>query len=480
MSKLSKWENRVINQEKRKYLIISGVAFVIALLSIINYISVVSVIKYSVSANVIFIILMIYLYMAFKADKSNEIFSTWKIFIYSFFLFYVFQVFSTQFIDPLFFDYPYEYKTSEILLKSANIFILGSTAFFLGYKPTYRLRVKSYSPKFLINTLNSKKKIIISNYVLILIVITADLYNSYTYTGSFLGRITTNYSELKLGSLSLLLFLYPVFLTNTVYIFLRYKLDILNKFFLVIISILIIALQFAAGTRSFIFNFIIAAAYLYRYNNKKVDFKWGLKKVKVAIVILLVYISNVFMQIFRQNKDQVDMILDLNLADYLWKYDTFETYLIAIRHFPDIENYKYFYSVKNLLVWIVPRTFYENKSIAFGKYLAYLVWPSSTNVPSAYAGITFGEFYANFGIIGMMLSLMIIGFFSGLINQTLGENKELDARTLLYSYVLMGLYGFYRGDFTTKTIHLMVPFIFMNIIALFVSIFCKQNKLENR
>lgn len=440
--------------------------------------------SYSFAANAIFVVLTLYLYVMFNSDISNDYFSPWKIFVYSFFAFYVFQIFSTQFSEPVFLDYPYEYKTTEMLLKSANLFMLGSIMYFFGYKRTSKIKVSSFLLNYSIYSLNNRQKLILYNYIIFIIALIADFYNSYINMGTIFGRITTNYSSVSLGSLSLLLYLYPIFLTNTVYIFLKYKIGFINRFLLINMSILVIIMQLFSGTRSFLFGFAIASMYLYKYKfnrttyNMKVNkLKQKLKNLKFLVLLILIYTINVILQLYRQNKDLLNLFSKFKIADFMWKYDTIETYLIIVRQFPNIEPYKYFYSIKNLLVWIIPRSMYDDKSIAFGKYLAYLIWPSFDNVPSAYAGITIGEFYANFGVLGMMISLLIIGFISGLINQALGDNKNLDACTLLYSYIVIGLYGFYRGDFTTKTVHMILPFIFMFIIISLTSVlFSSKNR----
>ncbi|MCM3124168.1 MULTISPECIES: O-antigen polymerase [unclassified Mesobacillus] len=451
------------------------------LLAVLNYLHLILEISYSFTANSLFIILSVFLYVMFKSDNSNDFFSTWKIFIYTFFAFYVFHIFSMQFDEPVFYDYPYEYKTPKILLKSANLFFIGSIMFFLGYKNTQKINASIPLLQFSISSLNNKHKLMLYNYILIFIALVADFFNSYIYMGSIFGRITTNYSSVSLGSLSLLLYLYPVFLTNTAYILMKYKVNFFNKFSLIFLSIIVLGMQFFAGTRSFLFSFFIAAIYLYTINisQKKhglLKFNSKLRKIIMFMILGFVYLLNVLMQVYRQNKDIITVFKNIKFSDILWKYDTFETYLIVIRHFPDIESYKYFYSIKNILVWVIPRSMYDDKSIAFGKYLAYLVWPSYSNIPSAYAGITFGEFYANFGVLGMFITLFIIGIITGLINKALGDNKLLNAKTLLYAYVLIGLYGFFRGDFTTKTIHFFIPFIFMLIIIFFISfLFTQKN-----
>lgn len=418
------------------------------------------------SAFFIIIWVMMTTVFGYKAYKDRDLISPLIIYLFSLTIFVFFVLFMDMQSNIVFKMYPYEYKTEENLFKSIGMIILSVIAFYL---PSRLIKLKKSNIKKYgeVNSfLDNKKVLLIINFILLLIVILADIYISKKAYGSIFGRITKNYaSGAELSILRLLIYLYPMVIINFCYIYFKFGLSMPEKISVILICLFIVSVNFLGGNRALILSSIIGSLALY-YKVRGINLK---AVVFVGLIGIVMYTSFVFMQSYRVDKEVASM------TSYKWQYDTLDIALLVTDRYPRIENFSYGGSIKSLILNPIPRKYYKNKPIAFGSHLGKITNPQDPNTVSSYAAVTPIEFYANFGVMGMLIFTFMLSCILHKIYYTFGKSDNINLSTLLYINFIVGLYMVFRGDFTTKTIHLFLPLIIFEVVKWIVYL-CSYNR----
>lgn len=418
------------------------------------------------SAFFIIIWVMMTTVFVYKAYKNSDLISPLIIYLFSLTIFVFFVLFMDMQTNVVFRMYPYEYKTQQNLFKAVGMIILSTIAFYLPTRVVKfeKNNIKKYDE---VNSfIDNKKLLFIINFILLVIVILVDIYISKKAYGSIFGRITKSYaSGTKLSILRLLIYLYPMVIINFCYIYLKFELSISEKITVMLICLFIVIINFLGGNRALILSSIIGSIALY-YKVKGIN----LKAVAIAGLIgIVTYTSFVFMQSYRVDKEVASM------TSYKWQYDTLDIALLVTDRYPRIENFSYGGSIKSLILNPIPRKYYQNKPIAFGSHLGKITNPQDPNTVSSYAAVTPIEFYANFGVMGMLIFTFMLSCLLHKIYYTFGKSDNINLSTLLYINFIVGLYMVFRGDFTTKTIHLFLPLIIFEVVKWIVYL-CSYNR----
>lgn len=401
--------------------------------------------------------IVIIFFIIYEKNSANELISPIIIYIFTLSIFIFFLLIFDNKQDIIFRFYPYEYKTERNLVKALTIIIFSTLAFYLGSK---LVRFKKYTKSKINSYIDNKKMLMTINLIIFFIVVLVDFKLSKNEFGTIFGRVANDYSSSsKLSILRLLFCLYPMVIINFYYIFLKHKLGKLDKIVVISIISFVILWNFKGGNRAFILSAVIGCIALYYKKN-------GIKLKQIIIVVLMgifIYQSFISLQYYRVNKNEFKYN-NVSLHEKVWKYDTLDVSMLVASRYPDVEEFSMGNSVKSLILNFIPRKYYKNKPLPFGKQLGIMVNPQDPNTVSSYAAITPIEFYSNFGFIITMVIMVLFGGILQKIYYKYGYGKGIDIDSLVYVNFISILYITIRGDFTTKTINLFIPLIIFYLI----------------
>lgn len=123
--------------------------------------------------------------------------------------------------------------------------------------------------------------------------------------------------------------------------------------------------------------------------------------------------------------------------------DTFYQFRRTFDYFPKRSHFLDGYSLYGILVNPIPRAAWPNKPVGFGK-LASILYDGN---PDSTLGLSLpGELYANFGVAGCLVGMLLFGMLAGLVYRWYarqrGEPGALVFYTLITEYMWFGI----RGD----------------------------------
>jgi oligosaccharide repeat unit polymerase len=415
--------------------------------------------------------ILISTFIIIENSKSNNLNSPIIIYIFTLSIFIFFLLIFDDVNDKIFRYYPYEYKNAENLSKVMILIILSLISFYIGTKLVKYKECKIAQ----INKISDTKKHLIGiNCILTFIVLYVDFKISKNTFGTIFGRVTLDYSNAaKLSIFRLLLSLYPMVVITFYYILIKFKTRFLEKILIVSFMAFILILNFVGGNRAFILSAVIGCMALY-YKKNGIKLK---NVIVIALVFIVLFQSFVVLQYYRVNKGEFQ-INEIFTTRIKWRYDTLDVALLVIDRYPQIETFSYGESIKSLILNFIPRNYYPNKPYPLGKKIGIMVNPQDPNTVSSYAAITPIEFYTNFGFTGSILIVLIIGVLLQKFFYKYAYKQEFNINTLIYSNFISILYLTFRGDFTTKTINLLIPFVVFAIVKFFIYLVYKSNHIR--
>jgi len=367
------------------------------------------------------------------------------------------------FIDPVMKDYSY-----TDFSKVAIFTILGTFSFFIGwlivkkkrinnnfrifhFKPKLYLVYISFLVGFLIQWFLSKKfgPGLLERIVLIRAgygLSTDNIWESF-------WRIPYSFS---FGFINASSFLAIYFLM---------KKQIKNRFLKllnILIFLITLVLNFSTGTRMNIFTVLFAPLiiYLYGMNNIRSFFK-----VKRFIFISFMFIVSFFSIAVLSNMRYTGLKSELNinfLNIVTYGLNQIFDFNKAITMFPKERDFLYGSTYLAILVNPIPREFFPSKPVGIGAIIGDVdpISRAGTSISITF----FGEAYANFGIIGVILVPFIGGVISKIIFNYIRNNFNNEAIKIMYLYILPFYTIEVRGGFLEITMRLFIEFLVLFLI----------------
>jgi oligosaccharide repeat unit polymerase len=243
------------------------------------------------------------------------------------------------------------------------------------------------------------------------------------------------------------------------------KNQITNRFFkllTIFIYLIAIILNFSTGTRMNIFTILFGPIIIYLYNAKSIK---SLLKIKS-----LIFIGFIFAVLFgliavlssiRDTGLKSEFNIDfLNIVTYgLNQVPDFNS---AIAMFPKEKNFLYGSTYLAVLVNPIPREFFPNKPVGIGAIIGEVdpISRAGTSISITF----FGESYANFGIMGVIIMPFIWGFISKVLFSWFRKNYNSDIVKIIYFYILPFYTIEVRGGFLEITMRLLIEFLSLLLI----------------
>lgn len=123
-------------------------------------------------------------------------------------------------------------------------------------------------------------------------------------------------------------------------------------------------------------------------------------------------------------------------------YDSYTTYTLTLDEVRK-NGTTNGYQLLGALLFFVPRSIWSNKPIGSGDFMAKKLG-TFTNISCSFPG----EGYVNFGVVGIVLFGLLMGFFMNYLDNVYWENEKRNSIRIstLYPVLLMMLFFILRGD----------------------------------
>lgn len=146
----------------------------------------------------------------------------------------------------------------------------------------------------------------------------------------------------------------------------------------------------------------------------------------------------------------------------------------TVEFFPTHMEYLHGYSFYGVVVNVVPRDWWEGKPVGVGK-LASILYDQN---PNSSIGLSLpGELYANFGMIGSLIGMVLFGLLVGLIRRWYSREHGELAALVIYVHLIWSMVAEVRGDILDATIPLLYPLF---PVAMVFTLITKLNRWFNQ
>lgn len=210
--------------------------------------------------------------------------------------------------------------------------------------------------------------------------------------------------------------------------------------FLVIILILYftISINIGGGGRHFLAAVLFGLFFTYY---KKLN-----SNIYFILMLLFALIVFPFIGQLRNSKtiEDIDMSRSIYTTIASGDFDTYTMFMNIIK-FVDINGYEYGRQLLGALFYFVPRSFWSDKPIGTGAYVAEYFNFSFTNASAP----LIGEFYINFGLFGIIFMGFLLGKTIRYIDKMYWDNININQSTFLYfvyPFLMMFFFFMLRGD----------------------------------
>lgn len=144
----------------------------------------------------------------------------------------------------------------------------------------------------------------------------------------------------------------------------------------------------------------------------------------------------------------------------------FGTFLTLTNRVPSWEPFMAGASYLKAPLVMIPRSLMENRWDGLGPWFVEHFFPQYTG--TGFAFFITGEPYLNFGIIGVILFMLLVGMTVKLLTALLQENADRPFAVLLISYAVAFMFSFIRMDIVCLR-ELMYTFMFPVILVLVIA-----------
>ncbi len=221
----------------------------------------------------------------------------------------------------------------------------------------------------------------------------------------------------------------------------------------------------------------ISAPFIYYYTKRKKSPNW--------ILILLISVVGIIVFAWMQfNRHSLTtgggiegwgeggLSLSVLLAPFESDLNTYRTFYSMVTRFPSVHSYMYGRTFMYFFVLFVPRVLWPGKPDNPIRELIENSLNSQARI-SGTAVANIGELYANFGIIGIIAGMYIVGFVARLLRQHFIEKENVtEDDCIIYSIVFPLLFQWIaRGNFSGNlylTAFAVLPYIVLYFVKRFV------------
>lgn len=465
----------MLNNFYKKPNLINFTKIIFIFLFLLNLYNIVFSLKIFLLLNLVLLVHYISIFYFLK-NENNKYFAILPLIITFFFITYTlsFLIGNKDFF-LLSFD-------EMVLQKSIFILVLGLSSLLFGYIIVDKFFKRREKKIFYFNFSKQQQ-------ILILVVCSIVTFLVY-YNNTCFSFV--NFSFLKQIKEPLILFNFGLFLTL---ILMRNNKSLFLYILFIGLLLVLFIFEISTGATVFIFYLLSFLIAIYFYLKKK------LPLISIALIILLAIFFHSIKYQLRElvwNKNErtncVEKIFIMKSVAFNFDYD--DKSKTDHKSYYDLNTTRLFHSINSLNIIskltpdIVP--FFQGNSykIIYSKFIPRDLW---NNKPEEIQGNFWGhryfivnpednttswnfpvlnEFYANFGIIGVVFGMFFLGFFTKLLLLKLWTKNSSNIEMLTSSVIIFNLF-FLENNLSQIIGKIINEFIFFNIIFLFLYLLVK-------
>lgn len=365
----------------------------------------------------------------------------------------------------------------EYGVKGTIIAIIGYSAFFIGYTIQINKNNKKKIENISENIYNENKITLIALRLWIVCFILSVIYIMfaggkdimYILSLGILGDVNSNMqTSTPLGVVSM--FSYSLIPTCLIYI--NYS---KSKLISIIIFTLTVIIQLARGFRFIMIILILSYIFLYYLKNGKRPSG----KVIIGILITMVMVVS----IMGYSRNSIRSGADINWAGFnleeiyeniFGNFRIYHTYYGVVKAVPKMTPHMYgSQMIIYTIVMFIPRALWRNKPYPNGGEAIRLgVSEYAAAAGQAYPGL--GEYYYEFGILGVIFFMWLLGYWMRKIKNKYILNKTDDFGLIKYSIIVPTTLQLLIRGYTPSNFYLII-FLIMPI-----AIIKRMTKLNNK
>ncbi|ORT71901.1 oligosaccharide repeat unit polymerase [Pseudomonas mosselii] len=235
-------------------------------------------------------------------------------------------------------------------------------------------------------------------------------------------------------------------------------------------SILICALQ---GQKSTIFIAVLSLLVVRHYRVKPVSL------IKGAVLGVVMFVSLMAYHVFKQeflvtgtisffNEDQsvFSSLINLLVIQFTGNLMQLQTMSVLIDAMPEGLPWQNGSTLLMIALILVPSALFPGKPLTAAGVFTGAFWPNmwllqGTTMPPG----VFGEFYMNFGFVGVLLGALLLGFVWGRLYGAVVGNPQSDRALGIYALTIASMLHLFRGELSSVLLLLAsiwLPFLLLS------------------
>lgn len=342
-------------------------------------------------------------------------------------------------------------------IKATSIFIISYLSFYLGY---YKKNNGNYIHNIKVKSDLSKRDkqliYIVSLFTWIICFICSLIYLfsigmnlRYIFSFGTGGYVVNNTSNETLGFLNM--FSYSL-IPTWMYIYIYGR----NRIIKFILAIMTLNIYFLNGFRFIIVIFMLAPIiYSYLLKNKRPKL-WSLILVGILLVLmvgLMGYIRSAvrFGSEINWNNFDFEFIVEALKGNF----DIYKSFYGGVINIPKHHSFTYGQQFLYTFTMFIPRFFWENKPFpVLDNLLSVSISDYASKAGTAWPNL--GEFYTEFGIIGCIIIMFILGIVCGNLKKLYQNSKRSNKSLIIYSLILPAMMQLIIRGYTPSNFYLII------------------------
>ena len=354
------------------------------------------------------LMILIYLNIKNKMDMLEPLVFVSMIYIFMYFVCPIIDILNKEFLW-------YGYDLFKYGPMASIIAFIGYIAFLIGYYCIKRLKIKI--PKYQISTNINKEYFLILLYIFCISINTIYLKKYYGFSLGYvltLGQVGQSDSIISsqggIGILSMLSYALPAIL-------ILYINEGKHTIIKIIMFLLILLEQMLAGFRFYIVQLFVMVLSNYYLKTKK---RPTIKQLAIFFIVILFFIM--FLTLNRsalRGGDTTNVVSMFEVTDLysvfedtvFFNFRIYRNYYGIVGKVPSVYKFCFLDQlVIGTIVMMIPRAIWPSKPYSYGGVgLKVLI---GNNIASGQAYPNLGEFYYSLGIIGVVLGMLIYGYWN--------------------------------------------------------------------
>jgi len=249
---------------------------------------------------------------------------------------------------------------------------------------------------------------------------------------------------------------------------------------------------FYSGKKGFIIPIVAVSLILYHYLHKAISvrsaFSW-LGIIFIAFILIIFPIINSYrVQFYKiggySSPDIAISTLSVVISELVrgeLSYSLTDSTHDLMNRFVGLDAFSIIIESKDyqkgktisLFFWaFIPRFIWPDKpSLDVGREFAITMWNQPANVQSSMAPTSIGELYWNFGLIGVVLGMFVLGVIYRIVYiYLIKDRKRVSANeALLYAFAFLGLFGI-EGNLASQLAHIIQKLLLFGVTLWFISL----------